>query len=104
MKINNIDIKIGTKIYFLKEKRPYVVKALNERFIICTKPFNLQKTVYYTIIDINENIRGTNNLVFNLYDYKDINDINECLKDLESGETQISHRNRVELDIINIKQ
>lgn len=43
--------KRGQKIWFEGEKRPYTVRACDERFAICTKPFNLRKTVLYTIID-----------------------------------------------------
>lgn len=61
---------IGQKIWFASEKKPYKVKAFNERFVICTKPFNLQKTVFYTIIDLQEDIRGTENYI-NCTDYDD---------------------------------
>lgn len=62
-------LKIGDKIKFKNEKQRYTVKAKSERFLICTKPFNLRKTCLYSIIDLNRLIRGTNNLIFNPYDY-----------------------------------
>lgn len=95
-------MKVGSKIYFDREKQPYTVKALNDRYVICTKPYNFKRTVWYTIIDLEEQIRGTNNLVFNMYDYKSQEGIDECMKDLLSGEVEISHRNRVDLNIIRI--
>jgi hypothetical protein len=94
------NIKKGDKIYFKYEKRPYTVKSCDKKWVICTKPFNLQKTVFYTILNLEENIRGTNNLIWNIYDYKIQEDIDECLKDLQSGETEITRRNRVHLDIV----
>lgn len=97
-------MKINDKIYFKKEKKPYRIKAMNDRFLICTKPFNLKHTVLYTIVDLNEKIRGTNNLIFNCYDYAVLDDVNACLNDLEHGLVDISHRNRVPLDIVKREQ
>lgn len=48
-------VAIGDKVYIPSEKRPYTVKARDDRYIICTKPFNLQNTVFYFIIDLVEN-------------------------------------------------
>lgn len=55
---------IKTKIWFEEEKRPYSVRAVSERYIVCTKPFNLRHTVLYTIIDLKNGMRGTENLLF----------------------------------------
>lgn len=94
-------MKIGDKIYFESEKRPYTIKACNSRYLICTKPFNLKHTVLYTIVDLDKNIRSTNNLVFNIYDYTNQNDIDQCLKDLtdENHVCGLSRRNKIDLDI-----
>ena len=67
----------GQKIWFAEEKRPYTIRACNERYLICTKPFNLQpKTVMYTIVDLEEEIRGTDGYSIGPYDYYCINRIN----------------------------
>ena len=92
-------LNVGDKIKFKSEKQRYTIKAKSDRYLICTKPFNLQKTVLYTIIDAEENIRGTNYLIFNCYDYAKDEDIQDCLSDLISGKLEISRRNRIELDI-----
>lgn len=105
-----IDIKAitpGFKIYFVGERIGYTIKACNKRYLICTKPYNPKKTVLYTIVDLKEEIRGTNNLVFNLYDYAKQKDIERCMKDLISGESdldglKITRRNRVPLQIVKI--
>lgn len=60
------DVPIGAFITFAKEKRPYRVRARSGRFIVCTKPFNPKKTVLYTIIDLVENVRGPENLIFGM--------------------------------------
>lgn len=88
--------KVGDKIYFVEEKRPYKVRACNERYLICTKPFNLQKTVFYTIVDLEEQIRGTENTVFCLGFLTD-KECEEALIRFQNGESEVSRRNRIEL-------
>ena len=41
--------KQGQKVWFPGEKRPYTIRACDDRFAICTKPFNIKKTVLYTL-------------------------------------------------------
>lgn len=86
------------KVKFKEEKQVYTVRAANERFAICTKPLNLAHTVLYTIIDWAQQIRGTENLVFGFGAETD----EQCaamLERLTTGDTQVSHRNRVPLRI-----
>jgi len=92
---------VGQKIYFNSEVRPYTVKAVGDEFAICTKPFNLRHTVLYTILDFKQEIRSTNNLVFNCYDYAKQSAIDECLHDLRIGLVALSTRNQVPLSIIH---
>jgi len=98
------DIKIGSKVKFLEEARPYIVKAMSERFIICTKAFNLKHTVLYTILDLKRNERGTHNCIFNPYDFSKQGDIDSCLSDLmlpkgDAMAIELSHRNKIILNI-----
>jgi len=97
--MKNYIFEVGKKIKFKNEKTKYTIKAKSERFIICTRPFNLKRTVFYTIIDLERMVRGANNKVFNAYDYKKNEDIKKCLEDLENGFCEVSFRNFVELDI-----
>lgn len=90
------EFKIGDKIQFDGERNAYTVRACDSRFLICTKPFNLQRTVFYTIVDLQERIRGTENLVFGM-GFETDEDCQEALQRIQSGETEISHRNRVKL-------
>jgi len=96
-----ISLKVGDKIKFIAEKQRYTIKAKSERYIICTKPFNLKKTVLYTIIDLERLVRGTNNMIFNPYDYAVQEDIDECLIDLDyhNRGVEVTHRNCVKLDV-----
>lgn len=56
--------KVGDKIWFAEEVQGYTVRARNNRFIICTKPFNPKRTVLYTIIDLEREVRGPCNMIF----------------------------------------
>ncbi len=91
-------IQVGTKIKFESEKQKYTVQASNGVYTVCTKPFNAQKTVLYTIISHLEHVRGTENLVFGM-GAETREECEEMLERLTQGETEVSHRNRVPLDI-----
>lgn len=87
-------LEVGDKIYWIGQKRPYAIKARDERYIICTQPCNFHKSVMYSIIDTEELICAPNNLVFNPYNYKKQEDIEQSLNDLEKGEYELSYRHR----------
>ena len=91
--------KIGDKIRFAEEKQAYKVRACDERYLICTKPYNLQRTVIYTIVDLDKEIRGIEDLVFCLGFEKD-KDCQEALQRLQSGVSGVAHRNRMPLNIV----
>ena len=38
-------VNIGDKVYIPGEKRPYIVRVRDNRYIICTKPYNPKRTV-----------------------------------------------------------
>lgn len=88
----------GTKIKFANEKQLFTIRASNVAFGICTKPFNPKHTVLYTIIDWQNNIRGTENLIFGMGAETD-KQCREMLKRLTEGESEVSHRNQIKLDI-----
>lgn len=100
--MNDVKFETGQKIWFEGEKRPYTVRSCNQRFAICTKPFNLKYTVLYTIIDKENNIRGTEGLTFCM-GFETDQDCNEALIRLQTGQTEVSYRNREELNIEKIK-
>ena len=89
-------------IKFKEEKQRYTIQAFNDRFLICTKPFNPRKTVLYTIVDLEKKIRGTEDLIFCMgYETQEL--CEEALERLVTGESEISHRNRIELNIKEIE-
>ena len=91
----------GQKVYVKAEKRPYKVRACDGRFVICTKPFNPQKTVQYFIIDKERNVRGTENLIFGM-GFETDKECNEALDRLQKGESEVSYRNVAPLDIVRV--
>ena len=90
--------KVGDKIKFAEYKKHWTVQACDKRFLICTKPFNLRHTVLYTIVDLVDNVRGTENLVFCM-GFETRKQCQEALQRLQEGVSEISFRNRVLLKI-----
>lgn len=96
-------IPVGSKIWFRGEKQGYTVRTSNVAFCILTKPFNARKTVLYTIIDWESQVRGVENLVFGAGAETD-EQCQEMLKRLTEGETEISSRNYTLIDIVKYKR
>ena len=91
-------VKIGDRVYVPNEKKPYRVRARDDRYIICTKPFNPQHTVLYFIVDLVDRWRAPDNMVF-CSGYETDKDCQERLAELQSGEIELSHRRGIPLDI-----
>lgn len=92
--ISYCDLKPGDPVYVPNEVRPYRVKCRDERYIICTKPYNPQRTVRYFIIDLERGVRGPDNMVF-CSGYETQEQCEERLKELQEGTIEVSYRNRV---------
>jgi hypothetical protein len=98
------EAQVGARIKFREERLSYTVQARDERFLVCTKPFNPRKTVLYTIVDLQERVRGTENLIFGS-GQETREECEETLKRLrgEDGDlgfrTEVSHRNRIALNV-----
>ena len=94
----HLDLTAELKIKFKGEKQRYKVISAGKRYLVCNKPFNPRNTVLYTIIDLEKKIRGPENLVIPLGAHtKDLCD--EMLLRLENGETEVSRRRNIPLDI-----
>lgn len=92
-------MKVGDKLRFAEEKQRYTVQAADERYAVCTKPFNPCRTVLYTIVDFQQQVRGTENLVFCMgFETRKL--CREALVRLRSGVSEVSYRNRVRLSIV----
>ena len=68
-----------------------------DRYIICTKPFNPKHTVQYFIADLEEGVRGPDDFVFCL-GYETQEQCEERLRDLQKKRAKVSWRRRVVLE------
>lgn len=91
------DLKPGDPVFVPNEVRPYRVKCRDDRFIICTKPYNPKRTVMYFIIDLVKGIRGPDNMIF-CFGYETQEECEERLKELQAGQIEVSQRRCVQLD------
>lgn len=91
-------VAVGDKVYIPTDKRPYTVRARDERYIICTKPFNARHTVLYFIVDVVDKWRAPDNMIF-CHGYETDEDCTERLKELQDGTIELSRRRGVPLDI-----
>ena len=89
---------VGDRVYVDGETKPYRVRCRDDRFIICTKPYNPRRTVQYFIIDLEKRLRGPDNMVFCL-GYESDEDCRERLSELQSGMIEVSLRRSVVLDV-----
>ena len=89
-------VEVGDKVYIPGEKRAYKVRARDDRYIICTKPFF--GTFQYFIIDLEDKWRAPDNLVF-CPPYETDEDCQERLKELQEGTLELSIRRGKPLDI-----
>jgi hypothetical protein len=91
-------IEVGDKVYLPNEKKPYKVQVRDNRYIICTKPFNPKHTVLYFIIDLVRKVRGTDNMIYwdmmsgvqsyvlpRYPQYARRPDIHRAMRDIEAG-------------------
>lgn len=100
-------LKVGDRVRFTGEKQArFKVRARGERYIVLTKPFNLTRPGYgkwhYTVIDLELGIRGTDDCVGSL-GYESEEEIAHALELLETGDFEISIRNNVGLQIVDVK-
>ena len=91
-------INIGDKIKIPNQKLKYTVQARDNRYIICTKPFNPKHTVLYFIIDLETKRRGPDNMVF-CSGYENREQCEERLKELQEGLIEVSWRRGIDLDL-----
>ena len=93
---------LGAKVWVETEKRPYRVIARNDRYAVCTKPFNPRRTVLYCILDAVEGRRAPEGLVFGL-GAETTQDCEEMLERVTTGKTFLSRRNGVDWDVVRVE-
>ena len=91
-------VDVGDKVYIPGEKRPYTVQCRDDRYIICTKLFNLRHTVQYFIIDLVDKWRAPDDMVF-CFGYETTEQCLDRLRELQCGKIHLSRRRGVSLDV-----
>lgn len=91
-------VEVGDKVYVPNEKYPYRVRARDDRYIICTKPYNLQRTVLYFIVDLVDKWRAPDDRLFCM-GYESDEHCKARLKELQEGTIKLSVRRGTPLDI-----
>lgn len=92
----------GSYVRFREERIGYHVRASNSKFAVCTKPFSVMGTVLYTVIDYMNGVRGRENLVFGMGAETD-DDCARMLERLSTGDSEVSFRYRIPLNIMEVK-
>jgi len=89
----------GTKIKWVGEIKKYKCIARDDRYIIVAKPYNPKPDMcQYSILDIQDMVCSTDNLIFGMYNYLDKNDCDEALKELNNGNLALSQKNMVKIE------
>lgn len=95
---------VGSTVTFLNEPAAvYIVHAIGRRYAVCVRTmtvddleqFGEQGEVgdpIYTILDRETWTRGPHNLILNPYDFHAAEGCEECLRDLQNGEIELSRR------------
>lgn len=91
-------VNVGDKVCIPDQKKPFRVKARDDRYIICTKPFNPKHTVIYFIIDLVKKWRAPDNMIF-CSGYETDEQCQERLVELQQGKIELSRRRGIPLDI-----
>lgn len=121
---SGIELHKEMLIFFIGEKLPMTVKVFNDDFAICTRKFNYRQDfnlmqygvemgafssikeahksykdeIVYSILDLKNGKRAPDNYG-GKFDYKSQEEIDECLAELMSGETELSRRHGTNLRI-----
>jgi hypothetical protein len=100
-------LHVGDSVQFAESKRWWKVRAVSERFVIVTSPFNLQHTVLYSVLDWERGVRGPDDHYGVGYESED--EIADALRRLNLSEMdweriEVSHRaHSIRIDISAIR-
>ena len=108
LKMAPVSLSVGDSVQFAESGRWWKVRAVSERFVILTSPFNLQHTVLYSIIDWERGVRGPDDHYGVGYETREqIDDAMRRLQLSPYGEDQIevSHRaHSIRVEIARVKR
>lgn len=105
--------EIGKPVTFVEEPdSPYDVKVIGTRYAILTRPMAggdregfkwegpVEKTLIYSIVDMDRRVRAPHDRVFNFYEFDKIEGCRKCLSDMESGEIELSRRRTIPVHLL----
>lgn len=95
-------LSVGSKIWFSEERLGYSIRAKGGQFLILTKPFNPKKTVLYTILNVENMVRGPENLIFGAGAETD-EECEEMIARLTRGDSGLSSKRSIEANIFRVK-
>lgn len=98
------DLPVGGRVWFAEEKQGYTVQARSARYVVCNKPFNVRRTVLYCIVDLEEQVRGPENLIFGM-GAETREQCEEMLARMEDPESvsEVSYRHRIPLVVTRVE-
>lgn len=103
LKIDGIEYATGDDIRFEGERNWWQVRASSGRWVVVTRqaPFQPTGTLWYAIIDRTDRVRGAVDLLGGGWGDGTYSDQQcaELLSALQAGQVEVSHRNRVPLNI-----
>lgn len=108
LRMDPVPLAVGDSVQFAESKRWWKVRAVSDRFVILTSPFNLQHTVLYSIIDWQRGVRGPDDRVFSS-GYETDEQITDALRRLQLPEhaddwIEVSHRAAsIRVDIADVR-
>lgn len=87
---------VGDRVWFVDETRPYTVQAVSSsgRYVALTKPFAAQRTVLYTVADLERCWRGVDDSLGNSLGYETRAACERAVGLFDSGEFTFSRRHR----------
>lgn len=103
--VEPIALVVGQRVRFEREsRRPYVVRAVSEHFVVCTRQadFKPKGELFYTVIDWRNGCRGPVGIVGGGWDVTTDDKCSELCEELEAGKWELSRRRWVRLDIQEI--
>lgn len=94
--------KPDDRVWFVEERIGYTVQAVEEHIAVCSKPFAPRKTTIYTVLDLEEMIRGPEGVVFGI-GAETREQCEEMAVRIRYGETEISYRRRIPIKFKKIE-
>lgn len=102
--VPRVALAVGDRLEFEGEHRRvrWTVRAVSTdgRWVICTVPFNVRRTVLYTVLDFDDGVRGPDDC-WGL-GYETDEQIAEAMARFEAGKAQVSVRSDVYLRIAEV--